>query len=747
MGADSTDRGNARDVLKKALFAGVAGALLFLLAMGLEESLGLEFLFLLRGEREPPQGVVIVTADRSSSNALSLHDDPQKWPRWIHGGLTEALSRQGAAVIAFNLLFHEPKDPQGEKVFARAITQAGNVVLSQCLQTDRRFLPAAEGQERGAVEIVQMLSPVSPLSESAAGLAPFALPKVPIKVSGCWTFKDSSGETPSLPTIAFQLYSSQAYESFARLVKKHCPGESFLLPTSREGIIPHRGIESVSLTLREVFKSKDCRAERLLAELASTDVDESARRLGRSMVNLYQGSGYRHLNFYGPAGTIPTIPYYQALNPEAYGVDVRGRAVFVGIAENSNPEHQEGFYTIFSGSDGVDLSGVEIAATAFANILEDNFLLSLPLPGQILLIVLWGGLIWTLLSALSLGRAMGGIIALSATYLLIGLLLFRGANIWLPLVVPLGLQVPLTALWHFAHSFRHTKKERENIRKAFGYHLPENIVNQLAKDATIIGKERQVINGICLCTDAQSYSYLAELFDPEELSDLMNRYYASVFAPVVRHGGLVSDVVGDSMMALWTSRLGDPWDGTRACQAALEISTCTEEFGTFSICAPLHTRIGLSAGQLVLGHLGAVTHYEYRAVGDAVNSASRIEGLNKILGTRILASRTVVMRTQGMFFRPMGVFLLSGKTQPLEVYELVCPSDAASEEKKLFCRQFTEGLRAFTAKQWVEAEEIFLRCLDSEERDGPAQFYLSLCRKHRELPPVDWKGVVSIRSK
>jgi adenylate cyclase len=745
MGNDSTVQGCFK-ILKRALIAGLAGIVLIPLAMSLEESLGLEILFRLRGIRLPPQDVLIVSADRSSSSSLSLHDDPQKWPRWIHGGLTESLKQGGAEVIAFNLLFHEHKDQQGEQEFAKAIDRAGNVVLSQCIQVEKRLL-SSQGQEMGSLEIERLLSPVSPISESAAGLAPFAIPKIPIKVSGCWTFQDTSGETPSLSTIAFQLYSRHAYESFARIVKKHCPGESSLLPTSREGIIPHRGIESVSLTLRKVFKSRDCPAERILADLASTDFDESARGFGRSMVNLYRGAGFRTLNFYGPAGTIPTISYYHALNPEAYGVDVRGKAVFVGVAENSRPEHQEGFYTIFSGSDGVDLSGVEIAATVFANILEDNFLRSLPLPGQILLIVLWGGLIWTLLSALSPGRAMGGLIALSATYLFIALHLFRGANIWLPLVVPLGLQVPLTALWHFAQSFRSTKKERENIRKAFGYHLPENIVNQLAKDANRIGKERQVIKGICLCTDAQSYSYLAELLDPEELSDLMNRYYASVFAPVVRHGGLVSDVVGDSMMALWTSRLEDPWDGTRACLAALEISACTEAFGTISICAPLHTRIGLSAGKLVLGHLGAVTHYEYRAVGDAANSASRIEGLNKVLGTRILASMTVVMRTQGMLFRPMGVFLLPGKTQPLEIYELVCPSDAASEEQKLFCRRFTEGLRAFTAKQWVEAEEIFLRCLESDERDGPAQFYLPLCRKHRELPPVDWKGVVSIRYK
>jgi adenylate cyclase len=743
VGPDDPGR-TTRKLLKNSLLAGMAGAFLFPLAMALEESLGLEILFHLRGARTPPQEVLIVSADRYSSAALSLHDDPQKWPRWIHAGLTETVAGQGAEVIVFNLLFSEPRNPKGEEEFAKAIAQAGNVVLCQGLQRERRVLHSAGGGGR-SIEIERLISPIPPLSESAAGLAPFAIPKVPIKVSGSWTFKDQAGEVPSLPVLAFQVFSRPTNESLAAILRKHCPATAGEL----SGEIRHPGaVESVCRTLRGAFTSREFPTGRVLAELASMGPGEPAGGLGRALVELYRGPEFRYLNFYGPAGTIPTVSYLHALDPAANGIDFRGKAVFVGIAENLHPENQEGFYTVYSGSDGIDLSGVEIAATMFANILENSFLRPLSLYGQLLLVLLWGGLLWSLFATLPLGRAMSGAAALASIYLLGAVLLFRGANIWVPIVVPLAFQVPLTALWSFTRTFSHTKKERENIRKAFGYHLPEHVVDQMARDAGRIGKERQIVKGICICTDAQSYTSLAELLEPEELSELMNRYYSSIFEPVVRHGGLISDVVGDSMMAVWTARPNDPTEGTRACQAALEISECAEEYSSISVSASLQTRIGLAAGQMVLGHVGAGSHFEYRAVGDTVNSANRLEGLNKVLGTRIIASRAVVMRTPGMLFRPLGVFLLPGKTQPLEVYELVCSSESATEEQKRFSTLFTEGLRAFAGKQWTQAEALFKRCLESREgRDGPSLFYLSLCRKHQELEPEDWRGVVTIHSK
>jgi adenylate cyclase len=748
MGATSEKRvSKSLWTFKKALLAGMIGVLFFLPIMGLEESFGLETLFRLRGVRQPPPEVVIVTADKSSSNSLSLHDDPQKWPRWIHGGLADALARSGAAVIAFNLFFHEPKDPHGEEQFGRAMKRAGNVVLCQCIQIERRRLLESGAGGKRTLEIEQVLSPLPLLSESAAGLAPFAIPKIPVKVSGFWTFRESSGEIPSLPVIAFQLYARGAYERLARVLPKHCPVGAARLQEA-EGTMVRGGVESMSRLLREVFSSSECFSPSLLAELSSGDDGGGTGNLGRAMVDLYRGPGFRYLNFYGPAGTIPTIPYFRALDPGGNGIEFRGKAVFVGVSENHHPEHQQGFYTVYSGSDGMDLSGVEIAATAFANILESNFLRPLPFAGQLLLIFGWGALVFAAVASFPLSRSIPVTAGLALGYLAMALVLFREADLWLPVVVPLVLQAPLTTLWGVERSIRRSNQERDNIRKAFGHYLPEQVVDQIAKDAGRIGKEKQVVRGFCLCTDAHAYSALAELLTPEDLSDHMNRYYSSIFEPVIRHGGLISDVVGDSMMALWTFPRSSPFDGTKACQAALEIMTCSDEFNSMALCAPLHTRIGLAEGSMVLGHVGAGRHFEYRAVGDTVNTSNRLQGLNKALGTRIVVSRAVVMQSTGMLFRPLGIFLLPGKVNPIEAYELLCPRTSASQERKLFCMRFAEALQHFVRSRWAEAEEKFAWCLESMQgHDGPSRFYLSLCRERLEFPDAHSGGIVTILTK
>ena len=114
--------------------------------------------------------------------------------------------------------------------------------------------------------------------------------------------------------------------------------------------------------------------------------------------------------------------------------------------------------------------------------------------------------------------------------------------------------------------------------------------------------------------------------EPAELGALMNRYYGVLFEPVKRHGGLVQDVVGDSMLAIWATTEPDASLRSRACLAALDIASAVDRFNATSGRFALPTRIGLHSGRLLLGSVGAIDHYEYRAVGDIVNTATRLEG-------------------------------------------------------------------------------------------------------------------------
>ncbi len=258
----------------------------------------------------------------------------------------------------------------------------------------------------------------------------------------------------------------------------------------------------------------------------------------------------------------------------------------------------------------------------------------------------------------------------------------------------------------------------------------------------------QIVYGTCLSTDAEQYTTFSEIMDPKELSSFMNQYYEAVFEPVKQHGGIVSDVKGDSMLAIWATAHPDAALRNQACLAALDIASAVHRFKQSSDTLQLPTRIGLHSGNMSLGTIGAIDHYEYRAVGDIVNTASRIEGLNKYLGTRILLSEEVLYDLDDFLTRECGKFLLVGKSKPIVVHELICRIEESNEEKRSLCGMFAEALSAYRRQSWAEAIEILHKSMKTYPEDGPSIFYLKLCKKYRENPPGEIRnGLVYLNEK
>ena len=249
----------------------------------------------------------------------------------------------------------------------------------------------------------------------------------------------------------------------------------------------------------------------------------------------------------------------------------------------------------------------------------------------------------------------------------------------------------------------------------------------------------QHAHGIVLATDAQQYTRLSEEMAPAELRSLMNRYYEIVFGPIRRSDGIITDVVGDASLAVWTSTQLDPVPRQRACHAALEILSSVEAFNRQQTAFALPTRLGLHFGELIMGHVGAMDHYEYRAVGDIVNTATRIEGLNKQLGTRILVSKEVLQGVEGFVTRELGRFLLLGKSKPLSLYELIASKQQDKVDKPY--ADFVTALHAFQARQWHEAARGFEKFMVSYGEDGPSRYYLDLADNTLLLHPSSGMGL------
>jgi adenylate cyclase len=744
----------------RRLFRGLALALLVAL-VGLvvaslptgrewEEDFGLTWLFRLRGPIAPPDAVTIVSIDSESSDRLGLPDNPRKWPRDLHARLLDRLTEQGASVVVFDVIFQEPREPARDRVFAESVRRAGNVILFELLR--KKVFPLVEDTaDASQVVTEQRIPPIPELADAAMGLAPFALPRVPRKVGEVWIFKPEAGEVATLPMVALQAHKPESFDRILALIADVDPAIHSRLITATAKPNAGARIQDQVARLRDIFLENPSLGARLLQDLhrqPRTGIP-SERHLS-ALIAALGGPDSIHLNYYGPPRTIDTLSYHQAIIGKPHGSPgLAGHAVFVGAAPRLQPQQRDGFFTPYTSGTGLDIGGVEIAATAFANLLDQNAVTPLAPAWEGVLILVWG-----LALGLVLRRIGGGWIPLAASgaggaYFAVAFVLFIRFNLWLPLVTPLLAQLLPATFGAILYRYRDVHQEREKIRHAFGMHLPLPVVDQLAKGIDEFKAITEHAYGICLATDAEQYTELSERLEPSVLKRLMNDYYEALFPPVRRRGGVIADAVGDSMLAIWAADCNRRELRKAACDAALEILSAVDNF---NLTAPEHrlpTRLGLHCGELVLGHVGAVDHYEYRAVGDIVNTTSRIEGLCKRLGTRLLASDELVRNLDGLQVRPLGQFLLKGKTRPLGIAELMPRKEREDGNlREKLQERFSIGLEAFRESNLKVALECFEAIEQEFGDDGPSLFYSQLCRRYLAEPATgDWTGVVRMTKK
>ena len=720
-----------------------------------EENSGLALLFKLRGAKPAPSEVVIISIDRESSERLGLPENPDRWPRSLHARLIETLAKEGASVMTFDLYFVDPRSATEDNSLAEAIRNARNVVLAEPLRA--KDIPASKVAGLFTTEhrIVQSVKPLALVSRAAFASAPFVLPRLPIKVNQYWAFQTAAGDSPTFPIVAFQVHALSAYEAFFQLLKAVQPTAARGLPETSAAFQAGSGAIRLIRELRAIFESDPSLAGRMSAELKRSGLaerDPSKSALVESLIGLYGGDDHRYLNYYGPPRTLRTLPFHQVLqsdeSPGGMPINFNGKAVFVGLSEIALTERKDSFYTTFSRTDGVFLSGVEIAATAFANLLQNTPVT--PVSPAILLavVVVWGlivAAIGRISSTLAAALGVGGV---SLIYLFAAAFKFQADGTWYPVIIPLFIQGPLAfgggVLWnHFE-----TNKERRNIRKALSYYVPDEVVDHLAANIADIRRDDQTLYGACLFTDCEGYTTVSEKISAQELNDFMRRYFAAIFEPIRKNGGRIVGLKGDAVLAVWRGAQTDPAIRQQACAAALGVAGAVHSFNDSLENLKLPTRIAVHAGEIFFGNVGAEDHYQYGIMGDTVNTASRMDGLNKHLGTEILVSDEVLHNVKGFLTREAGTFLFKGKAQQIRVHELLSRADDAAEMQRNACAIFAEGLSAFRSRAWPQAKEKFGESARLLGEDRLSRFYLKLFDQYKTQPPKEpWEGVVELEEK
>ena len=229
----------------------------------------------------------------------------------------------------------------------------------------------------------------------------------------------------------------------------------------------------------------------------------------------------------------------------------------------------------------------------------------------------------------------------------------------------------------------------------------------------------------CLMTDAERYTALTEAMEPSAVVEMINRYFDALFGPVLKNGGMISDVKGDGLLAVWNHDSAGADLKARVCKACLEIVHTVDVLNSQQPSRRLPTRLGVDFGPVAIARVGAHDRFEYRAVGDPVNTASRLEELNKVLKTRILVSDAFAQGVSGFLFRDVGSFRLRGRRAWTRVRELVgiaAECDSRSHEQ---CRDFAHAVTAYGEGKEDEAERRFRSLQSRFPEDGAARYYLA----------------------
>ena len=721
------------------VLTGLSGALLGLSNLGItfERGVGLSWLFNLRGPIGPPPEIAVVAIDSRTGKQLGLPSSPQEWPRSIHARLVDALVERGASLIVFDVLFDKPKSPEHDLAFAQAVAKADRVVLVEKLTGKRQPITDKKGINRGSVWVEELVPPLPSLVEAAAGLGHFPLPKLEAAVYEFWVFKASVGDAPSMPAVALQIHALNVYSEWIRLLDRlHAP-DLETLPRSTAEMAGARQLRDRMRALRRGFDNNPGVGERIAGLMdQAPEMSRETVSLLKALTNLYAGDPNRYINFYGPPGTMPTIPYHAVIkggdpNLKPGALDFTNKVVFVGFSDLFDPGQPDRFYTVFTREDGVDLSGVEIAATVFGNLLSDRTLKPLGVPETGVILLLFGLVMGTIVYLLPAVAGVPLSLLLAIIYGVAGQWMFNQSDLWLPMATPLLAQFPIALFIGLLGQYLLERRRGQRISQAISYYLPENIARDLTENRLDPSAANKVVYSTCLATDMSGFSTIAEKLPPGELASFLNDYFDTLAQPLKRHHVDVTEFRADAIMCAWTA--AEPNAGARgkAVMAALEAAEAIARFKERHGMLGAKLRIGLESGWVYVGHAGGGGHFVYSIVGDCANTASRIEGLNKHIGTQLLATESVVAGLDNLLVRPLGRFQFVGKSEALPIMEIVAPRNSASPEQVLLCERFSEALDTFQKAQWDRAADRCKDMLTSYPEDGPARFYLSLCERYQ----------------
>ncbi len=425
------------------------------------------------------------------------------------------------------------------------------------------------------------------------------------------------------------------------------------------------------------------------------------------------------IDFLGPRGTFKTISAADVMAGRVDPAVLRDKIVLIGPNDSANVDKA---ITPFDPL----LPGVELHATVIHNVLHGEGLRRVSWLWN-LVVVLLLGLATALLYIRRFGRRflwiVVGTTVLFVGYLVLAQVLFVGGR-WIAVVFPVGglLMVTLVTL---VLGFLTEGLEKRRIRQLFAQYLHADVIRELTDDpgALKLGGERREVT--VLFSDIRGFSTIAERLDPQDLALLINQYLTPMTDAVLDEQGYLDKYIGDAIMAIFGAprvRADHPELSARTAVTMLARLERLNRKWKDRDWAPMRIGIGMNVGEVSLGNFGSERRFEYTAIGDTVNLASRLEGLNKVYGTAILLAEPLARRLEDAWWlREIDVVRVKGKEIPTRIYELLgsrekdCPVDTET---------FAAAREAYLQARWDDARREFGKVLAARKEDGPSRVFL-----------------------
>lgn len=649
--------------------------------------------------RRASPDIVLLAVDQASLDHFEKEQGlGWPWPRQLYAGLLDFLRAGGAKAVFFDITMTEGSTfgVEDDQLLAEAMARSGNVVLPVFLSAD------AKGTDPGARELL-----------ARGGL------------EGRWAAVLPAGPAARSVSLPVDTLAAAA----ARLGDVHFVPDGDSVYRRLPLVAEYDGLILASLPLT-------------LADLLGAVPDPADVLLDRS--------GAMILRFHGPDRTYQTYSIAALINsqarieeglaPQVDPAEFAGKTVLIGATAAGLLDFRP---TPFGGA----YPGMEILATALDNLVQRDFIREAPPAATwiaALLLALAAGVGTSLLRRTGAMAAFGLAVPAAAAA---GAVLAARAGVWVELVAPAAAAI-VAFVTAALLSYGVEGRQRRFIKTAFRYYLSPHVIDRVLDDPTLLrlGGQRREITAFF--SDLAGFTSISERLSPEALVGLLNAYLSDMTDIILDLGGTLDKYEGDAIIAFWNAPVDLPDHALRACRAALRcqkrLAERREEFRR-AYGHELRMRIGLNSGPAVVGNMGSERRFDYTAMGDTMNLASRLEGAGKLYGTwTLIGEETERLARDAVVAREVDLIRVVGKARPVRIFELVGEAGEVPAEDLERLTLFGRALDEYRARRFAGAEAAFTVLAG----DPVASLYAERARQASASPPsADWDGVHTLDRK